>query len=93
MDISSITAKEIEDTHARINKYTVKTPFIFSAADLSRLGINVRSLGLKLELFQKTGTFKARGVINTLLETPKERNYHGKRWKSWRGSRMGSQTV
>lgn len=77
MNFSSITKQKIEEAASRISRYIIKTPFLLSAARLSSYGINTRSLGLKLELFQNTGTFKARGVINTLLQTPNEKLVHG----------------
>ena len=77
MDFSSITKQEIEEAAIRINPYVSKTPFVNSTADLKRYGVNTGLLGLKLELFQQTGTFKARGVINTLLQTLKEKLING----------------
>lgn len=64
----------LEDLHAareRIRPHVHRTGQGTSAHLSTRSGTRV---SLKLELFQKTGSFKVRGVINTLLQlTPEER--------------------
>src|SRR5262249_21691796 len=67
----SITLREVEAAASRIRDYVHRTP-VFSSASLGDL-MGVR-LWLKAELFQKTGSFKPRGVFNRLLSmTPEER--------------------
>ncbi|MBK8464527.1 MAG: threonine/serine dehydratase [Chloracidobacterium sp.] len=59
MDINNIKAAE-----SRIASHVKKTPLEYSTTLSSRLGTNVY---VKYELFQKTGSFKARGAFNKLL--------------------------
>lgn len=62
---------EIRAAADRIRGYVHRTGQAESAYLSARAGVRV---SLKLELFQKTGSFKVRGVINTLLQlTPDER--------------------
>ena len=62
------TLAAMRETHARLAPYTERTP----VADwtgrriAAYLGADARVV-LKLELFQRTGTFKARGAVNRLL--------------------------
>ncbi len=66
MDINDITAAQ-----KRIAPYVKRTPFEHSDSLSTRLGVETY---VKLELFQKTGAFKARGAFNKLLcMTPDER--------------------
>jgi threonine dehydratase len=59
-----LALEDIEQARARIQGRVHATPMM-SCANLGReLGIQ---LHLKAELFQKTGSFKPRGVLNTLL--------------------------
>ena len=62
MEISSI-----ENARGRIAKHVKRTPLERSETLSRRLGRNVY---VKLELFQKTGSFKVRGAFNKLLSTP-----------------------
>jgi len=64
--IDAPTVDEIRSTQARLDKYLLRTPTIRCASDklTSLAGCN---LFAKLELFQKTGTFKARGALNSVL--------------------------
>src|SRR4030095_5202475 len=55
---------EIEKARERIKPYVKYTPLEYSEALSVRLGTNVYA---KYELFQKTGSFKARGAFNKLL--------------------------
>lgn len=56
---------------ARLAPYVTRTPTIALEDDAvaARLGDDA-ALFLKLELFQRTGTFKARGALNTMLTAP-----------------------
>ena len=59
-----ISRSDIEAAARRINRHVRRTPILrLDGADLD-LG---HPLALKLELFQHTGSFKARGAFNTLL--------------------------
>ncbi|MCY3750191.1 MAG: pyridoxal-phosphate dependent enzyme [Gammaproteobacteria bacterium] len=60
--------EEFRSTAARLKPYTRVTPAFHWEGDTvaSRLGPDTE-LFLKLELFQRTGTFKVRGAVNTAL--------------------------
>jgi threonine dehydratase len=62
MDITSI-----KDARERIAPYVKRTRLERSETLSRQLGTNVY---VKLELFQKTGSFKVRGAFNKLLSTP-----------------------
>jgi threonine dehydratase len=64
----------IEDARKRIGPYIKMTPLERSETLTQHLGTNVY---LKLELFQKTGSFKGRGAFNKLLSTPDEQLKRG----------------
>jgi len=54
----------IEKARERIKTYIKRTPIEYSQTLSLHLGTNVY---VKLELFQKTGSFKVRGAFNKLL--------------------------
>lgn len=58
------TKADIEAAHARIQDRVRRTPVMASGAGSFGLGYPVE---LKLELFQHSGSFKARGAFNNLL--------------------------
>ena len=53
----------------RIAEYVHRTPLVTSSSLGERFGTRV---SLKLELFQKTGSFKPRGAFNEILGQPPE---------------------
>ena len=59
-----IPLDEIEAAYRKIDPYVVETPVATNRTLSRELGISVV---LKLELLQKTGSFKPRGAINQLL--------------------------
>jgi len=63
----TVTRTDIEAAAARIAGHVRRTPVIESGA--GSFGLD-RSLSLKLELLQHSGSFKARGAFNTLLSQP-----------------------
>lgn len=65
-----IALSELWTARARLEPYTVVTPVDESRSIGAELGVPV---SLKLELFQRTGSFKPRGAINQVLSLPKER--------------------
>ncbi len=66
-----MTLDDVQRARPRIAPYVRRTPFERSRTLSRDLGTNVY---LKLELFQRTGSFKPRGAFNQLLElTPEER--------------------
>jgi threonine dehydratase len=61
---SELTIEAIREARERIGPYVRRTPMMSSATLGERLGARVC---LKLELFQKTGSFKVRGAFNKAL--------------------------
>jgi len=59
-----IPSSEIEAARDRVAPYIVETPVVTSRTLSNQLGLEVI---LKLELLQKTGSFKPRGAVNQLL--------------------------
>jgi len=59
-----IPLDEIRAAHDRIRPFVTRTPLVESTTLSSRLGTRV---SLKLEVFQKTGSFKPRGALNEVL--------------------------
>lgn len=55
---------DIVRAHARLKGRVTTTPTFWSSSLEEELGLRVH---LKAELFQKTGSFKTRGVFNKLL--------------------------
>ncbi len=68
------TFADIEAAAARIAPYAVRTPLLEFAELNARTGGRVF---LKPEMFQRTGSFKFRGAVNTVLQTPPERRAGG----------------
>ena len=68
-DLEIPTLEEIRATRARIDPYVFRTPVWRwqSKALEEALGPDT-DVWLKLELFQRTGTFKARGAVNDILQ-------------------------
>ncbi len=58
-----IKVDQIKDAHKRIRPYVIKTPTLISERLNKKFGA---SLFFKCENFQKTGSFKYRGAINTI---------------------------
>jgi threonine dehydratase len=59
-----ITLDDIYDAQQRITPYVTRTPLVANSTLSDQLGTRVF---LKLELFQKTGSFKPRGAFNQIL--------------------------
>ncbi len=60
---------EIRATRQRIDPYIVRTPVWRWQSETVTAAVGADSeIWLKLELFQKTGTFKSRGAVNNLLQ-------------------------
>ena len=62
-----ISLEDVRRARARIAGRVARTPLVSSATLSARLGAQVY---LKLELFQKTGSFKPRGAFNKALSIP-----------------------
>src|SRR5882724_13649064 len=70
----SISLTQIQDARQRIAACVHRTPLTASATLSHRLKTNVY---VKLELFQKTGSFKVRGTFNKALSLAPEINAKG----------------
>ncbi len=68
-DLEIPTLEEIRATRARIDPYILRTPmWRWQTKEMEdALGAETE-VWLKLELFQKTGTFKPRGAVNDILQ-------------------------
>jgi threonine dehydratase len=66
---ASITLADIQLARQRVTPCVRRTPQVVSAALSEALKTNVYC---KLEMFQKTGSFKVRGVFNKVLSLPPE---------------------
>src|SRR5690348_11404154 len=62
-----VTTADVTAARARIAPYLHRTPLVRSATLSRQLGANVY---LKLEILQKTGSFKARGAFSKLTSLP-----------------------
>jgi threonine dehydratase len=69
-----VTLADIEQARTRIAGRVKRTPLERSETLSRRLGTNVY---LKLELFQKTGSFKVRGAFNKVLGIPEDQRGRG----------------
>ncbi|HEX4292948.1 MAG TPA: threonine/serine dehydratase [Rhizomicrobium sp.] len=68
------TFADVEAAAARIAPYATRTPLLEFAELNARAGGRVF---LKPEMFQRTGSFKFRGAVNTVLQIPPERRAGG----------------
>ncbi len=72
------TLADIQATRQRIDPYIVKTPvWHWRNRDITEIVGDDTQIHLKLELFQHTGTFKARGAINNILSLDEETRRRG----------------
>ena len=96
---TDVTLQDVYDARVRIMPSLHRTPLLGSAT----LGnLSGTTIGLKAEVFQKTGSFKARGALNAALQlTPDQRERglvtmsagnHGQ-GLAWAGSKVGTRTV
>ncbi|MEJ1970417.1 MAG: threonine/serine dehydratase [Rhizomicrobium sp.] len=74
MSVSIPTFADVEAAAVRIAPYAVRTPLLESADLNARLGGRIF---LKPEMLQRTGSFKFRGAVNTVLQIPDARRAAG----------------
>ncbi len=74
MPISTPNFADVEAAAARIAPWAAHTPLFESPELNDRLGARIF---LKLETLQRTGSFKFRGALNTVLQIPVERRSNG----------------
>jgi threonine dehydratase len=96
---SDVTLDDIYAAQTRIMPHLHRTPLLTSRMLNEETGMQ---LGMKAEVFQKTGSFKARGALNAaLLLTPDQRarglvtlsaGNHGQ-GLAWAGARVGAKTT
>jgi threonine dehydratase len=96
---ADVTLRDVDAAQARIMPHLHRTPLLTSAQLSDISGVR---LGMKAEVFQKTGSFKARGALNAaLLLNPDQRERglvtlsagnHGQ-GLAWAGARVGTKTV
>lgn len=72
--MSLVTLQDIHDARTVIGDRLVRTPLVPSPHLSQRAGTPV---SLKLELFQQTGSFKPRGVLNALAALPPDERARG----------------
>ena len=65
---------DVQLAHQRIRDYLVETPLIYSEPLSKDTGYEVY---LKLECFQRTGSFKPRGALNKVLNLPEDKLQKG----------------
>lgn len=70
----SITLRSVQEARVRIAPFVKQTPLISSQILSQKLETNAY---LKLELFQKTGSFKVRGAFNKILTLSAEQRARG----------------
>ena len=96
---ADVTLDDVHAAQARIMPRLHRTPLLTSHQLNHITGTN---LGMKAEVFQKTGSFKARGALNAaLLLSPEQRERglvtlsagnHGQ-GLAWAGAQVGTRTV
>ena len=69
-----ITLEDVQRARTQIAPYVKRTTLEKNSTLSRELGTNVY---LKLELFQKTGSFKPRGAFNQILQLPPDQRKHG----------------
>ncbi|KPJ80157.1 MAG: pyridoxal-5'-phosphate-dependent protein subunit beta, partial [Spirochaetes bacterium DG_61] len=69
-----ITLNDVQNARAIIAPYVKRTPTERNHTLSERFGTNIY---LKLELFQKTGSFKPRGAFNKMLRLSDEEKERG----------------
>jgi threonine dehydratase len=96
---TDVTLQDVYDARVRVMPHLHRTPLLGSSTLSHMSGTNI---GLKAEVFQKTGSFKARGALNAALQlTPDQRERglvtmsagnHGQ-GLAWAGAKVGTRTV
>ena len=71
-DVEMISLTQIRERHADVEKQVRRTPVINMESPTLRGALGDGSILLKLECFQHTGTFKARGALSNALAIPEE---------------------
>ena len=73
-----ITLENVQRTAALIQPHVVRTPVVeWWGPEINSLLPKGASVYVKLELFQRSGTFKARGALSNILRLSKEQQQRG----------------
>jgi threonine dehydratase len=73
-NLTLVTAADVRDAQRAIAARVRRTPMMRSAHLSERFGVEMH---FKLELFQKTGSFKVRGALNRMLGLSQEQRRRG----------------
>jgi threonine dehydratase len=77
-EFEPLTLQEIHDAHALIAQHVLVTPSInWPGEELSKLIGPKTRVSAKLELLQRTGSFKARGALVNMLKLTEEQRARG----------------
>ncbi|MEP5731319.1 MAG: pyridoxal-phosphate dependent enzyme [Sulfitobacter sp.] len=76
-EIGKITLKAMQKRHAELKKSVHCTPVVDLQAPAVTEVLGGGSMTLKLECFQQTGTFKARGALSNIQAIPNQKRAHG----------------
>jgi threonine dehydratase len=71
-DVTLPTVEEIEACYERIRPWIIETPLLHLDSPPLRERLGRAHLRLKMELFQRAGTFKPRGALAVMLDLDKE---------------------
>lgn len=71
---STVTLGDIRAARARVMPHLHRTPMLHSRTIGDMAGVE---LGMKAEIFQRTGSFKARGALNAVMQLSDEQKAHG----------------
>ena len=76
-EILRLNLKSISHTKEKLKDHIIETPTIkFNSSFVKKINPN-NEIFMKLELFQHTGTFKARGALSTASEIDKNKKKFG----------------
>ncbi|MCK5360757.1 MAG: pyridoxal-phosphate dependent enzyme, partial [Gammaproteobacteria bacterium] len=74
----TITLENVQKTAALIQPHVIRTPVVeWWGPEINSLLPDGASVFVKLELFQRSGTFKARGAVSNILRLSEEQQQRG----------------
>lgn len=76
-DISAVTLEAMRARHADLSADVVRTPTVPLISPLMDRALDGGQVNMKLECFQHTGTFKARGAVSVARAIPEDRRAAG----------------
>ena len=75
MILKELEIEQVEKVKEKLSSFIIKTPLISNFHNISKI-LNTE-LSLKLEFFQRGGSFKARGALNNILSLSNEQKKNG----------------